>query len=813
MAVWKVNGSDGQSWTVDAPEDVTEDEVNTFAAANADSWVNGGRYQMVPECEPSKPPISARNIEAAAAVRSLDEQIAEKQRQIASFKTPTETPGGAVVAMTPTKSGQAQIGTLEREIAELQAQRDKLVIGSKGQTYGGVGGSLLGTGMGILAGGAIAGPPGMYVGGMLGSILGGAGGAALGTKLWDIPEAREALDISDAEAAALIRNRAIESLVWDGAFVLIFGPGGRLIGKMADGAKFAPALKASVKESFVWDDMVRAKKEQLKGISEKRGRDIPTRFADEVSARLGVPQSATDAELTGKLIRDISAKAAGQIPTQGGMVGVTTGAEAFARRQSPVTFLKNEKKLTEAVQQIRDDALSSLDRAGAHGRFELGQALEQVVDSADTTVKRVTGPIFDRAAAQNVAVDMTETVNYMRAILKEDLDSGRTLLKGPERTAIENSLGALELPLNEARKSAKARGAIIVSQPITMTPQAAQNFISGNKAAARAIGPDGTKPSGFMTKYLMNVNTLADSAYLSTLRNVEAPSLMQDLLGARRLYRETLGDLYSDAMAKAARQDAEDVGRALTPKGAISEIRELRQALNRAVQNAPRKSRFTYEGRPVLTELGKEAMETERRRIDAGLIKGFIERNTQSLADLEMKIRDPEFRDTLKELLMGEGVASAPLGRKVLEELDKVVAAFKLVRPELAPQPGKVVSGLGSVGGGTVAAAMTWGGIQGGVAAFASWLFGARFLGRAMATAMTTGNMGVFRTIQRAAALAPKAGSSAATAEALRGIMRELDEYDRKNGGEGLPGLLAPEVNPNAGNMGVRGQHETRHAR
>lgn len=793
MATWQVKSDDGLSFTIDAPEDVTEQEVNEFAAENAATWANGGRYAMS-VAEPSKPPVSQRNLEAAAAVRSLDEQIAAKQQQVATFKKKTVTPGGAVTAIQPTKSGQAQIGALEAEIAELQSQREKLVIGDKGQTYGGLGGSVLGTGIGIAAGGAIAGPPGMYVGGLLGSIIGGAGGAALGTKLWDIPEARNALDISDQQAAELIKSRAIESVMWDGGFALLFGPGGRLIGKLLDGKKFGPALKAAVKESFVWDDMVNAKKDQLKGVSEKRGRDVPKRFADEVSESLGVAPRGTDAELTGALVRDMAAKSGGQIPTQGGMSGLATGAEAFARRQSPVTFLKNEKQLTEAVQQIRDEALNTLDRSGAYGRFELGQSLEQIVDSADATVKRITGPIFDRAAAQNVAVDMTKATDYMRAILKEDLESGVALLSGPERTAIENSLAALEQPFKEASAAAKARGAIIVEQPITMSPQAAQNFISGNKARGRAVATDGTKPSPFMTKYLTNVNTLADAAYLATLKNVEDPALMQDLLGARRLYRETLSDLYSDAMAKAARQDAEDVGRALTPKGAISEIRDLRKALNRAVTNAPSKSRYELGATgPKLTELGKEAMDAERKRIDAGLIKGFIERNTQSLNDLEIKIRDPEFRDTLKELLLGEGAANPALGRRVLQELDKTVAAFKLVRPELAPQPGKVVSGVGSAGGGTVAAAATGTSVQGAVAVFASWLFGARFLGRAMATAMTTGNTGVFRTIQRAAALAPKAGSSAAAAEALMGMARELDAYDRENGGEGVTINLPPQ--------------------
>ena len=55
MKTWKVV-SEGESWTVDAPDDVTEAEVNEFAAANYASWVNGGHYRMDPVGVPAAMP-------------------------------------------------------------------------------------------------------------------------------------------------------------------------------------------------------------------------------------------------------------------------------------------------------------------------------------------------------------------------------------------------------------------------------------------------------------------------------------------------------------------------------------------------------------------------------------------------------------------------------------------------------------------------------------------------------------------------------------------------------------------------------------
>jgi len=58
-----------------------------------------------------------------------------------------------------------------------------------------------------------------------------------------------------------------------------------------------------------------------------------------------------------------------------------------------------------------------------------------------------------------------------------------------------------------------------------------------------------------------------------------------------------------------------------------------------------------------------------------------------------------------------------------------------------------------------------------------------------MGTAMTTGNTGVLRSIERALALAPAAGKNAAAMEAFQALGRELKVWD-----ESTPDPAQPSV-------------------
>jgi len=811
MATFKVEAPDGRSWTIDAPEGVSEAEAIAFAQEHADSWVDGARYEMVPEAgEPAAPaPKADRRKEADAAISDLDDQLAEiraEQEKLVTRRYAGPTPAllggtgrdetGPVTGMAPV-ANEAEVlkrrAELQKQQAELTAQREKLALGTTGQTVGGIGGALLGGGVGALLGG-----PAAPITGAIGAILGAAGGVAAGTHLWDIPQVKDVRGITDQEAADIIKGRVVESVLWDGAFMLVFGPGGRLIGKLAEGSKMGPALKAVAKESLAWDQITGAEQRHMKRVIKGRAAVAPEGLATKASTELGVPLAKTDKEATEALVGEMAKRSGGRIPTEGEMTGVVQKAEKFARKVAPEPFMANDQALARTAEDIRRSALGSLDEAGAVTGVELGEAVNRVKASAKASLSRTTGPVFERAAQQNVIVDMRDPLRHLEGILFRDAESGGSLLGGDR-----GRLVALRDALKE--------------EPY-MSAQAVQDLISGQKAALRELTPAGKAPGEFVSKVVGELVEKADAAYLTELGTVKDVALRAELLAARKLYRETMGDLYSDTMVALAGKNPEDVGRALTGKGTVTEIRELRKALERGVINAPSKAH--YKG-GKLSELGREAIEKERARIDAGLVKGFIEKNTQSLTNLEGKLRDPDFKATLKELLVGPGAYDPALGRKVLGELDKIIAAAKIASPEQVAQPGRVLpQGVGGVGAGTVAGGTTGMGIgPGAIATIVFYITTAKFVAKAMGTAMTTGNTGVLRSIERALALAPAAGKNVAAAEALQALARELKEWDESTPDPAQPSVRSkinanlpkptpgpkPSATPGGDVMGARG--------
>lgn len=770
MKVWKVDSA-GESWNIEAPDDATEAEVNQFAADNYAGWVNGGRYRMEQEPTASQRATydDARDVQTAPAgpqkedydraVQMLDQQISALQKERLGRSSPGDMLGGRSLVNAP---------DLDKQIADLSDLRSKFAIGSTGETVGGVTGALVGAGalgtLGLLTGPAA--PVAVPVLGLLGSILGGATGVALGTHLWDIPAARETREVTDQEAAELIRQRAVTAVVWDGAFTLILGPGGRAVGKMTKGAKFLPALKAAAKESMSWDRLQDIHKKQLAKVVAERAEKVPPGMATQVSRALDVPTQKTTQEAAEDLVADIAARSGGRVPTGGEMSGIVRGAEGFARGQSPMPFFENDIILAQTAESIRSTALKDLDAAGAITGPEFGEGIKRVVDSAQRTLKSTTAPIFERAAREGVNADMTATIRYLEGVLAKDKAALHPLLGSTERSSLEAMLAKLQPEPQYGLRRA----------PTPITAEGLQDGISSMKAAQRGATSDGKKPGEYMGKVLRDLIEVSDSAYKEMIERVN-PALRRDLEQARKLYKDTLGDLYSDAMVVAASKTPEDVGKALTGKGTVTEIRELRAALKRAVENAPTKSRYKGGVKPEnLVEMSKAELQADRLRIDAGLIKGYVERNTQTLETLPQTLRSEEFRRTLKELLTGKDAADPALGQKVLDELDRTVGVLKLIKPEHAPQPGRILgaSGMGSVSPVTMAGSVTGQPIQvaAPVAITGMRLF--RFIGKVMATAMTSGNLGSFRALQRAITLSNIAGQNAAAAEALRAAVREL---------------------------------------
>ena len=126
MRTWNVS-SEGQSWRVDAPDDVTEAEVNAFAAEHADSWKNGGHYAMTEVPPAAAPHVTFSKEDAGVAVKSLDEQmklIKDNLDQLTTRQYAGPTPAllggtgreepGPVTGMAPTPDAAAVITRREQ---------------------------------------------------------------------------------------------------------------------------------------------------------------------------------------------------------------------------------------------------------------------------------------------------------------------------------------------------------------------------------------------------------------------------------------------------------------------------------------------------------------------------------------------------------------------------------------------------------------------------------------------------------------------------------------------------------------------------
>jgi hypothetical protein len=770
MATWKLQSEDGTAtYTVSAPDHIPEAEVMAFAESLAPSWENGGHYAISTE-DPIAPKQAApaaattpRNALADAKSAALRTRLAEVDRQITGTTTrqPAETEGGAVTGMGQRPDASPRLynrAVLKAERDKLQAELDKYSVGDTGQTVGGIGGALVGGGLGLALGG-----PAAPITGTLGALAGGILGTGAGTHLYDIPAARESRDITDAEAAELIKDRMIQSAVVDGGFTLLFGPGGRVLGKVLNGSKIIPAIKASAKEYVeeLGAAGVRAESDRVAGIVRKRAGAVPAGRATGVSDELGIPTGRTGQEAAESLIDDVRVRS-GRIPTAGEAAGsVDSRLEGFVRGQAPAPFAQNARILAETAEQIRRDALRVLDDVGAATGPDLGNKIAEVVKSADTTLKRVTGPTFQAAAQANIRADMRATRDLLKKIMFDYEEAGGVGLGSTEFTALKKLLENVTV------------------EPF-MSMEGAQTLVSSLKAMERGMAGEAAAPSLLLKRIVHQVAKVTDDAFMAEVGHIQGnPGLQQELRKARELYRETKIALYGESMAAAASKNPEDVGRFLLSPGTVTEIRDMRAALNAALKNAPRKQ-IMKNGE--VSEIGMVQLKRQRAAIDAGMVKGFIEKHTQSGSDLESRILDPDFKRTLKELLIGKGAANPALGKIVLRELDKTLGAQRMLRPDVYARPStaRLPGVSGQVGAGAAMGTAT-----GAAAAGIPWLVigtagGMRLIANAAAHAMTTADVGVLRKIQRVIALSQVAGKNVAAAEAARAAFNELEQWDRE---------------------------------
>lgn len=809
-ATWKIELEDGRAFTIDADERVPQKDVVEAATPYFDSWENGGHYMLefdLPEEKEEKGVVgevveavtpgagpkldkTERNVTAdkhEAALVAKRNALIEEIERLASVKgtTPGLLLGGTAgglqrgleegeydrIKLTPAERA-GRIAQLRKTLEEVDRQL-KIYDSEKnfGTAVGGIGGALAGATGGAAVGRMAPGPlkvPGALVGSTLGAILGAGGGAYYG-KLADIEDMRRVRDITPAQAEALAKREAIQTIVFDGAFMLIFGPGGKLVGKLVAGDSLGKALRSTAKEVIDWNSYKAALRDQREAFVRDRTKNAPPELGQEVSRKLGVPPRAGAQEEVVEDLMNQTGKGTENIagPTVGETTGRVGRVEGSLRRIAPEIIAENDKALGEAADSIRNRALNTLDQAGARTGQELDEAFEQVVSSADAGLKNYASPIFEEAARLGVKTTPQQTKPLMNQL--------RTLLIRNEKSVF---LEPGEEAFLRARLEALERQGGVVDVGIL------QEMVSAMKRAMRGTHEIGA-PSSEWQKVLGGVIKTADGVYDKLLKGTDR-RLAGKIRAVRQLYREVNEVLYSETMSKIARRDPERVGAYIARTGNTKAIQEVRSALDKLSSEQTRLAQGAgRQGSGIMTA---KAFDETKNAIDAGIIKGFLEEQTKNLDALPKRLTDPQFTRTLRELLLDPRAKGSHRLRnaRVLADLDRVVAAIRLSNPESLPRPGRIFNEMGipvgSIGLGTLTF-MISGGLTGPalVAALVAYM-GSGLLAKAMTRAMTTPHSGVLRKMAFAMRLGNKVAKQPQLATVLLQQLQEIEAEISRDG-------------------------------
>lgn len=641
-------------------------------------------------------------------------------------------------------------------------------------------GELGGAGAGAVAGGMT----GMAAGGPIGAGIGAIVGAAIGSfggRLYDASEAAEVQEITPQEMFNMAKESAIESVVFDGATMLILGPGGKALGMLTGKAPLARSLKRLGIRIRNWERV----RDQI-AAREKGGRLAQMSADPRLSAQISdkvlpesqrVPQAQADRR-TGKLLEETQ-RDTGYWPTEGEMRGEAPGGfmgERFRRYLSPEPFERSAQSrghyaadMRDAVNKIIDDpnlAYNTSDRS-------FGDTVQRMLTSADEALKMNFRPAVKRAeqlGGESFTIDVTPMYNFIdnlwqagekRKWINFTEDEVKILKKYHDALAPKQTAIGPGMP-----------GPVV---PERFTPEELLDVASNLKREMRDASKTGS-PSEPVKKLLNQFIEVTDGTFDAAARKIPGGGkIVDDLIDARKEYRRGMRAVYSKWMTKMLRSDPDKVGAALNQKGSQVSIQQLREAMALSEEIAPPShSRLTVGGKFVY---GKKDVARERERIENGLIRGYLKANTNELTDLPERLKDEKFRTTLRELITG--INQTPGGRqrsaKVLKELDKLTAAIQLSDPKLLPKPHRILP-PGSPSEFAMARGFTGGGFTHGVILLGSTLLGVNALSKAITRAATTGNTSTINKMTRLFVLSSRARSNAVAGEAARKLMQEIQD-------------------------------------
>lgn len=754
MTKWEIDAPNGDHYTVLAPREASEDEVMGYAQASAPSWRNGGVYTLPesgdiqdfaeeqvpvprakldlealggermiePTLDPRRSPKPLSTEEAERTRRELEAkmeniEIAREQlrRRMGEpdFRSGRETAGATLD--TP---GHRRLRELDAKYAELEAQRDHLTVGHAGE----LGGGIIGAVGGGLVGTALFRNP---IAALALSWLGAAGGANVGTRLWDIPEARKAREISDEEAARIANSRGAYSLMFDGALMLVFGPGAQVIGRYTRNSPLGQMIAKGAQKIIGWDDIVRAGK-NLRGAQRQRAVEARTKGQDSLTKE-AVERMAAD----------------GEVPTRAQVTGENHLLDDAAEQIAPGARRKQREQITRNV----EDRIAIARTGGAEPFGPLlhdfenkaaGDAIADIQTGVRAAIRQRTAPTFEEARTAGFRINLAGAKAFIRNALRENDGALNQVLKETERQRLQGMLNQLE------------------ADPF-MGAAAAQRFISALKAGQRAI-VDGTPASDLYQQTLSDVIGQTEQLF-DNAAEAMSPGLRKRLQDARKLYREMSEITLDEEVEKLLRKNPEAVLEALTQRGKTTPLDAINKLIN-----------F---GRVFGVESAEQNAELIRRAAFESYVRREVLSGVDSAAQFNHKwLTDAKFRRTFEKLaeIGGPSMRMQVNDLKVLSKMAEIAqrngAKDRSWLPITIPGATGLAVGVGSgVGAGTFVGLSLYG------------------VARALATARTSGNRGILNALRRVmdATMRPEmygAGRAAALAEAVR----QLDSWGQEQG-------------------------------
>lgn len=356
--------------------------------------------------------------------------------------------------------------------------------------------------------------------------------------------------------------------------------------------------------------------------------------------------------------------------TKGTMAGISESIARGSFTGKPVMMAaeeKTKKALVSAKNKILDDISTNI-----YDSVATGESFANAINAGDEALKNTVRPFYENLSKTTGAVvDMVPIQNKANQLLNEAEKAGNLTLTDSERSFL-------------TKLSAAPEGVDFA---------VAHDVLSTFKKTQRDLKAGDKPDSALYARISDFVNSLQkqmDTSFAKTggkpkaldfegkLAEDSTQSLAEQYKLYSNLYKEGIGDLYSETTSKLLRKDPEFVGKNIYAAGNVTSFKDVQRALGRAKQLDP--------------ELNvADTINSVRRGYVENLLK-----SENSLAGLGEKIKNDEaVRRTFETVL-------TPSQQSNINKLLKAAELSSIKPPAEAPlflasQQAQAVTGLGSV--------------------------------------------------------------------------------------------------------------------